>query len=171
MLAYIFAAVVALFCLGFSLKQAFQRLRDAEETVAKAAVRRQAQVDRIRRAARTTLGLAREIREAERRQRDLEAACGELEGRLLASNGIDRRLYVLDDRRTPSDLTWVVRVANPDYARRVQPDLDPAVLETWRRGRRFLVWALDERKARDKVYARFPEHKGFYIQGAARREG
>ena len=171
MLPYVFAIAIAFASLGLAMKQAFRQLAAIEETVAKAAGRRQAQVDRIRRAGRTTLDLAREIRESRRRKRSMEQACEDLEQRLAATNAAERRLYVLDDRRTPSDLTWVVRVANLEYAVRVNPDLEPSALASWKKGRRFLVWALDEKKAREKVLARYPEHKGFYIQGASRHEG
>ncbi|WP_029010715.1 hypothetical protein [Azospirillum halopraeferens] len=171
MMTFVFVAAVTLATLGIGLRQAFRRLAATEETVARAAVRKKAQVDRIRRAARTTLDLAREIRETKRRRRSVELACEELEERLAATNAAERRLYVLDDRRTPSDLSWIVRIANLEYGTRVNPGLEKTALKAWKNGRRFVVWALDERKAREKALARYPEHKGFYIQGVARHEG
>ena len=77
----------------------------------------------------------------------------------------DRRIYVLDDRRTQKDQGWLLRVVNIEYASRVNGNLTPTALDGWKRGRRFLVYALDEKKAREKVNARFPENKGFTVMG------
>jgi len=164
MIAYLFAGLVGITALCYALAQAIRRIKETEQTIAKGQARRQAQVDRIRRAGRATLALSRELRDAKRRKSAQEIACEDLEERLRASNAIDRRLYVLDDRRTQHDLGWLVKVANADYAARVNPALEAAALDTWKRGRRFLVWALDERKAREKVQARYPDHKGFAIE-------
>lgn len=68
---------------------------------------------------------------------------------------------MLDDRRTPADLGWLVTVSNADCAGRLNVALDKGAQERWKRGRRFLVWGLDERKAREKTNARYPDHKGF----------
>ncbi|WP_448206383.1 hypothetical protein [Azospirillum sp. sgz302134] len=162
-MAYVFAALVGLASLAFALVLATRQLRTAEERIANAVARKDAQVDRLRRAARGTLHQARELRDMRRRKTSIEFACEDLEQRLKASNAVDRRIYVLDDRHTPADLGWVVKVANPDYARRVNDKLDKDALERWKRGRRFLVWGLDEKKAREKINARHPESKGFTI--------
>ncbi|AWK85678.1 hypothetical protein [Azospirillum thermophilum] len=162
-MAYVFAGLVGFSALVVSLLLALRRLKTAEERIANAVSRKQAQVDRIRRAARVTLQMGRDLRDARRRRNAIELACEDLEQRLKAAGANDRRLYVLDDRRTQVDAGWVVRVANPDYAARVNATLDPFALESWKRGRRFVVWALDEKKAREKVTARFPEHKGFAL--------
>ncbi|MBP2295948.1 hypothetical protein [Azospirillum rugosum] len=161
---YIFAVLVGVASLAFALALAMRRLKTAEGRIANAVARKQTQVERLRRAARGTLQQARDLRDARRRKASIELACEDLEQRLKASNAMDRRVYVLDDRRTPADLGWVVTVANPDYAGRVNVDLDPDARERWKRGRRFLVWGLDEKKAREKTNARYPDHKGFTIR-------
>jgi len=164
MIAMLFAGLIGLTALAFGLLQAIRRLRETERMVAKAEARKAAQSERIRHAARVSLGLSRDLREARRRKTALEFACEDAEARLRAAAAIDRRVFVLDDRRTQHDLGWLVKVANADYAARVNPALEAAALDTWKRGRRFLVWALDERKAREKVQARYPDHKGFAIE-------
>lgn len=163
MIAYLFAGLVGLTALAFALLQSVKRLKETEEMVAKAEARRQAQVDRIKRVARQTLGLARDLRAARRRKATMEIACEELEERLRVLNTVDRRIFVLDDRHTQNDLGWLVRIANADYAGRVNANLEAAALDAWKRGRRYMVWALDEKKAREKVAARFPAQKGFHI--------
>lgn len=160
---FLFAALVGVASLVVALMLAMRRLKTAEERIANAVARKDAQVERIRRAAHGTLQQARELRDTRRRKTSIEFACEDLEQRLKASNAVDRRVYVLDDRRTQADLGWVVKVANPDYAARVNANLDKGALDSWRRGRRFLVWGLDEKKAREKMNARYPDQKGFTI--------
>lgn len=167
---YVFAGLIGLASLVVALLMAVRRLKETEATVEKANTRRLAQVERIKKAARTTLNLAREKEAMRRRKNAIEIACEDLEGRLAASKALDKRLYVLDDRRTQADLGWIVRVVNADYAYKVNAKIDRTALETWRRGRRFIVWALDEKKAREKVIARFQEHKGFDIVSVEKQQ-
>lgn len=162
-MAYVMAALIGLTALAFSLALAIRQLKTAEERILNAAQRKQAQVDRIRRAARGTLRQARDLRDARRRKDAIALACEDLEERLAASGTIDRRVYVLDDRRTANDVAWMVKISNPEYAARVNANLEKRALESWKRGRRFLVWGLDEKKAREKTAARYPDHKGFTI--------
>lgn len=160
---YLFSALVGVAALAVSLLSARRQLRTAEDRIANAATRKQAQVERLRRLARATLDQARELRAVRRRKETIELACEDLEQRLAAAGAVDRRVYVLDDRRTHADGGWVVTVANADYGGRVTGGLEKAALERWKKGRRFLVWGLDEKKAREKTNARYPEHKGFSV--------
>ncbi|WP_448190447.1 hypothetical protein [Azospirillum sp. sgz301742] len=169
MIAYLFAGLVGLTALAFALLQAVKRLRETEQMVAKAEARRTQQVERIKRAARQTLGLARELSAARRRKTSMEFACADLEERLRVVSAVDRRIFVLDDRHTQNDQGWLVRVSNGDYAGRVNANLERSALDSWKRGRRFLVWGLDEHKVREKVSARFPHAKGFTIQSVEPR--
>lgn len=164
MLAYLLAACVGIASLAIALTYAMKRLRETGEMLEKAATRLQAQSDRARRAARACLELRHEIRAAGRRKTNMEAACAEVEERLKAVGADRNRLLVLDDRRTQADSGWIVHIANPDYASRVNNNLDPVALDAWAKGRRYVVWALEEGKAREKVLARHPEKRGFYIQ-------
>ncbi|WP_207462535.1 hypothetical protein [Azospirillum sp. SYSU D00513] len=167
---YIFAALVGATALFFGVSRARRHLEAVEARLENAVARRQAQVDRIRRAAQATLALARAIREAKRRKESLEAACEDLDQRLQAFNALDRSLYVLDDQRTGADLGWIARLSHPDYAGRVNGALVASAQESWKRGRRILVWALDEKKAREKLLARYPDHKGFVIHSVQEQE-
>ncbi len=167
---YILAALIGMVALAVALVHATRRLKETEAMIAKANARRQAQVDRIKRVARQTLAQARELRDAKRRKTSIEFACEELEQKLKAANAADKRVFVLDDRRTQADLGWIVKLANPDYAQKVGSHVSRDTLGTWKKGRRYIVWALDEQKARDKVAARFPESKGFYVQSVKKRE-
>ncbi|CBS85670.1 hypothetical protein [Azospirillum lipoferum] len=162
---YIFAGLVGLASLSVSLLLAMRRLKTSEERIANAVSRKQAQVERIKKAARATLRQARDLRDARRRKAMAEMACEDLEQRLKSAGATDRRIYVLDDRRTQKDQGWLLRVVNIEYGARVNANLTPTALDSWKRGRRFLVWALDEKKAREKVHSRLPENKGFTVMG------
>ena len=162
---YIFAGLVGLASLSVSLLLAMRRLKTSEERIANAVSRKQAQVERIRKVARATLQQARDLRDARRRKAMAEMGCEDLEQRLKAVGAADRRIYVLDDRRTQKDQGWLLRVVNIEYGARVNATLTSTALDSWKRGRRFLVWALDEKKAREKVHSRFPENKGFTVMG------
>lgn len=170
-MVYVFAGMIGFVALVFSMVHAIKRLKETEATMAKVEARRQAQVERLKRAARGTLGQARELSAMRRRKTAIEIACQEIEERLNATRALDRRLYVLDDRRSEVEQGWIVRIVHPDYAHKVNAKLERTALETWKRGRRFLVWATDEAKARDKVQARFPPNKGFEMQSIERHEG
>lgn len=163
-MAFVFAGMVGLTALAYAMLQAVRRLRETAAMMDKAQARRQQQVERIKRAARQTLGQRRELNAAKRRRTAMEFACEELEERLRALNAVDRRIFVLDDRHTQNDLGWLVKISNTSYAERVNANLERSALDSWKRGRRFLVWGLDEHKAREKVAARFPQAKGFTIQ-------
>lgn len=165
MLPYLLAGFVGLAALMMSLIYAMKRLRESGEIIAKAAARQQMQSERVRRVAHACLELRREIAAARRRQANMEMACAETEERLKAVGVESKRMMVLDERRSKADPGWVVKVANPDYASRVNNNLESLALDAWRKGRRYVLWAADETKAREKVHARFPEARGFYIQG------
>lgn len=164
MMAFVFAGIVGTTALAFAMLQAVKRLRETAAMIDKAQARRQQQVERIKRAARQTLGLRRELTAAKRRRTAMEFACEELEERLRALSAVDRRIFVLDDRHTQNDLGWLVKISNASYAEKVNANLERSALDSWKRGRRFLVWGLDEHKAREKVAARFPHARGFTIQ-------
>ncbi|MFC5307353.1 hypothetical protein [Azospirillum picis] len=168
---YVFAALVGVASFALSLLLAMRRLKTSEERITSSVSRKQAQVERIKRIARATLQQGSDLRNARRRKAMAEMACEDLEQRLKASGSADRRVYVLDDRRTQNDHGWLLRVVNIDYASRVNAGLSRPALDSWKRGRRFLVWALDEKKAREKIHARFPENKGFAVMGSQSYSG
>lgn len=168
---YVFAALVGIASLVVSLLLAVRRLKTSEERIANAVARRQAQVERIKRVARTTLQQARDLRATHRRRNAAEMGCEDLEQRVKAAGSNDRRVYVLDDRRARADTGWILRVVNGEYASKVNANLESVALESWKRGRRILVWGLDEKKAREKLHARYPENKGFAITGVESYRG
>ncbi|MBI1208839.1 MAG: hypothetical protein GC191_16330 [Azospirillum sp.] len=118
----------------------------------------------IRALARQTFEIKREFRRAEAARDAANRECGRLAEQIKAAEAVDRRLYVLDERRTALDLSWVATISHPDYARVVQPKATPRLAKIWLEGRRFVVWALDEAKARQKIEARLPESAGYTVR-------
>lgn len=164
MLSYVLAACIAMAALAVSLSHAMKRLRETGEMLEKAVARKQSQSERVRRAARACLMMRREGAAARRRKASIEMTCHDLEQRLKTIGSERGRLLVLDDRRTKADGGWLVYISNPDYASKVNSNTDPVALDGWRKGRRYIVWAMDEAKARDKINARFPDKRGFSIE-------
>lgn len=164
MLAYALSICIGLAALAVSLGYAVKRLRETDEILERVVTRKQNQSERVRRVARACLGVRRDVAAARRRKTTMELGALDLEEKLKAAGGEGNRLIVLDDRRTKADAGWVIHVVNPEYASKVNSGVDPLAQEGWRRGRRYIVWALDEAKARDKFSARYPDKRGFQIQ-------
>lgn len=162
-LSLFFACALSALALMVSLSRATQRIQDAKGRADRFDAMKTAQSERIRKEARTTLGLKRELRAIRRRKEILEEECRLLETRLKRAAEVDHVLYVLDDRRTPADQGWVAVIANPEVLEHGNPHLNASAVASWKIGRRFIVWALDEKKAREKIAARYPDRLGFAL--------
>ncbi len=159
-----FAIVIGLICLIGGLARAARNVEAAQHRVAKLVGHKETQVDRIKRVARQTLQMRRDLRAQRHRLDMVELDCGSLEERIRHASSVDRRLYVLDDRRTPNDQTFIAVVSHGDYAHQINARARPDVVRAWYHGRRFVVWALDKPKARNKVFTRFPERSGYHLR-------
>lgn len=104
--------------------------------------------DEVERMAQDTLALREKVRQAE---------------------AVDRRLYVLDDRRSPSDHEFVAAVSHPAYQRHVQPKATDSWAAAWAAGRRYVVWAADRDRAVAKVAARLPSDHGYVVHSVMPR--
>jgi|GEM_PF-1871810 len=166
-----FAFGIGFIALIASLVRASRLIRDAQYRIERVTAAKETQVERIRKLAKATLALRREIRQAERRHTLAEEDCKSLEEKLRAEMAVDRRVYVLDDRRTPSDRTWLALIINNDLTAFANPHAPAEVIASWRAGRRFVVWALDEKKAREKILLRFSDRGGYSIRVLRERPG
>lgn len=165
---YVLAALIAVGSMAVSVLHAIKRLKESADTIAKAAARRDAATERVKRVAMLSLQLKREIAAAKRRRSTIEMACVDQEVRLKQVIASATRLLVIEEKRNRGDPGFVVKIANPDYASKVNSAATDDALDEWRKGRRFVLWAPDEQKARDKVMARYPDQRGFYIQSVER---
>jgi hypothetical protein len=163
-LEFVFAIGIGLISLAAALMRASRIIRDARGKMEKVQGLKAAQAERIRKEAKVALALRREVKRAELRHGAALEENSRLQELIQKEAAIDRRVYVLDDRRTPTDRTWLAVVVNPDVLRVANSKAPADAVESWRTGRRFVVWALDERKAREKLLLRMPERQGYHIR-------
>jgi hypothetical protein len=159
---YVILALAAV-AFGMGLVRAFHAVEEARRRVVKVTRAKRGQVDRLRRAGRSSLNLKRAIRDGKRRLEQTLLDVEEAEAAFNAAEGIDHRLFVLDDRRTKVDQSWIAALTHPDYADAINHNALPELVKSWQKGRRFLVFAVDVQKVREKVLARFPERLGYRV--------
>lgn len=165
-LAVLLAGLTAVF-LAF-MARARLKLAAERETRMRSFLRDQSAA--IRGMARQSLQLRRHIRAAtddiETLTRDFHAT----RERFKAAEAVDRRLYVLDDRRTPADQEFIASISHPTYQRHVSPKATQALAMAWMTGRRYVVWAVDKNRALDKINARLSRDQGYVISAIAHRD-
>ncbi len=168
---------LAAIAFGIGLMRAYEAVGETQRRVAKVIKTKKGQVERLRRAGRNSLNLKRAIRDAKKRKEMTRMEVEEAEETRSAAEAIDHRLFVLDDRRTKVDQSWIATMAHPDLAE-INRNTLPQAIQSWQAGRRFLVFALDAQKARDKALARYPERLGYrldsvapQIHGSAKHQG
>ncbi len=122
----------------------------------------------IRAQARETLALSRQGKRLEQQVEEFSNQCAEVKSKISSAEKVDRRIYVLDDRRTPADQVWIISLNHPNYKLHVSPDATPDLNMAWSMGRRYVVWAVDKDRALDKLQTRFPKEKGFVIKGMSK---
>ena len=119
----------------------------------------------IRTMARETLAMRRQDKRLEAQIDELAGQCQDLKAKIAEAEKVDRRIYVLDDRKTPADQSWIISLMHPNYKLHVQPEATPDLNMAWSVGRRYVVWAVDKDRALDKLNSRLPKEKGFVITG------
>lgn len=147
------------------------RLREAGEREGRLRAFMREQSNAIRAMARETLHLRRHVGKATREIESLSQDYVALKEKVKQAEGVDRRLYVLDDRRTQVDTEFIISMAHPNYKRHVSPKATAALSMAWSTGRRYVVWAVDKDRALDKINARMPKEQGYVICAVAQRDG
>ena len=117
----------------------------------------------IRQTGRETLDLKRQEKILEQSARDMAKQCSDIKEKIIEAEKIDHRVYVLDDRKTPLDQTWMATIVHQNYKANIASTVSPEINDTWRIGRRYVVWALDHDGVVAKIGARLPRDKGFSI--------
>lgn len=158
----IFAALIAIAALAFGAERALARVREAKARYKATMSRKLQQVERIRKAARITADLKRDLRSLHRQVKEMREHNERLRDEMRSLSRPENRIYVLDERRTVSDETWIVTVAAP------APEPDRP-FPPWSGNRRFQVWAVDQDSAKAKVARRFPPSGGFQIDSVTGR--
>lgn len=158
----IFIVLTAAAVMAFAIERTVARVREANARYKAAMNRRQQQVERIRKVAGESIALRREVRALHLQLEDLKVQTARLQKDMDAALRPENRLFILDERRTPMDETWIVAVAAP------APE-DGKPRPPWEGSRRFLVWAPDEATAQTKVGRRYQAAAGFLIDSIVAR--
>lgn len=159
----IFPLVASALALAGGFLRSHQHVEAARRRIEGLRRAKEVQVDRLKHAAKTSLMLKREYDRAVVRMQEIQEEISELSKKLIAARKVDRRVYVMDDRRTPNDLCWIAIVTNTHYAEHVHLQATAAAQQSWRQGRRLMIYALDANKAREKAVTRLPERLGYHI--------
>ncbi|WP_119678143.1 hypothetical protein [Indioceanicola profundi] len=159
----IFALLIALAVFGWRLERAMAQVAESKRRYRALMAKRQAQVDRLKKSALETLYLKREHRHTVATRDGLMADCDRLEAEIRHIARPANRVFVLDERRMPSDRTWLLHLSAPAG--------DAGRSAPWTGVRRFQVWAVDEEAARAKALRRFPESQGYRIAALKVVEG
>lgn len=115
-----------------------------------------------RETAGTTLSLRREERQMQQELERLTQQIEEGEHQAEREKLAEAQIYVFDERKNVGDIAYVFQINHPDFnaLARNAPD---EVVQSWRGGRRYLVWAASEKMASAKASMRFNQDKGYRV--------
>ncbi len=104
---------------------------------------------------------------------DVKREIEELEGKIKALEeaiGPDRmksrpRIYLANDRRSPSDQEYLIKVSNDRMLAATRPE---AYRNTWSGGRTYVLWASSLEAARNNADGRFPGGSHYMVESVER---
>ena len=110
----------------------------------------------------TTLALRREERQMRLELERLNLAIEEGEYAAERERAGESQIYVFDERKNMGDAAFVFPISHPDFnaLARNAPD---EVVDSWKNGRRYMVWAASEKMATAKASMRFNHDKGYRV--------
>ncbi len=116
----------------------------------------------VREQAAGTLALKREARQMEHELAELDRIIQECEQQAAHEKVADTQLYVFDERKNVGDTAFLIPISHPDFnsLARGAPE---EVTQSWKVGRRYLVWAAAEKMALAKASMRFNQDKGYRV--------
>lgn len=118
---------------------------------------------RLRQFARRSYHLKREVRKQEKREQQLAVTAERLATQLAELR--DNRSpapFILDERRTGQDRGFLTVLSHPEPTT-LNPDISDRAAASWKAGRTFIVWAVDEDRAFVKIEQRFPKERGYVL--------
>ncbi|MQP65489.1 hypothetical protein GE253_09010 [Niveispirillum sp. SYP-B3756] len=116
----------------------------------------------MREKAVVTLGLRREEMQQHRELAMLQEMIEDGETAARQEKGNDSQIYVFDERKNLGDQAFMLTISHPDFSNlaRKAPE---EVVQSWRSGRRYMVWAASEKMAGAKAGMRFNQDKGYRV--------
>jgi len=120
------------------------------------------QVASIRELAKASNVTKNKLKDSELLVIRLEAEAQSLGERVGSVKKADNRLVVLDERRLPEDLPWILAISGPGG---LLPEAKgDEGHENWTGHMRFLVWATTQPRAMHKAATRYPPSRGFKVE-------
>ncbi|MBB6249698.1 hypothetical protein [Nitrospirillum iridis] len=164
MMALLLSLLAVAVTVGIMGERAWSRVRQAKVRRRQAVTRRRDQNERIRRLARATYAMKQQRRHILLTLETLQDESARLEQEAKRLSRPENRIFVLEERRNPTDSAWIATV---EVGGTVADNALPAAVP-WQR-RRFLLWAADDTGARGRLERRFPHGSGFRITHLALR--
>lgn len=118
----------------------------------------------VRKQARLSLDLKRERQRMSDEVERMRADIASNEAIAAAQLADESLLYVYDERKMPNDQGFVVDIRHPNY-QSLSRGAPREVTDSWRQGRRYLVWASSAKLALAKTIQRFPADRGYTVSG------
>ncbi|TWB62072.1 hypothetical protein [Nitrospirillum viridazoti] len=158
MIALMLTLLAVVVTAGLTGERAWTRVSEAKARRRQALNRQREQSQRIRRLARATYSLKQQRRHIQLSMETLQDECARLEQDIKRIARPENRIFVLEERRNPTDAAWIATV---EVGGTVADSALPAAVP-WQR-RRFLLWAGDDEGARARLERRFPHGSGFRV--------
>lgn len=116
----------------------------------------------LRESARLSLALRREERDLSRDVDKMERRTAARVDRISELEETTIRTYVLDDRKSPSDFTFLTTISHSAFDK-LAPGAPAELIASWKEGRRYLLWASDKDRATSRAALRCPASKGYVV--------
>lgn len=116
----------------------------------------------MRERAKATLDLRREERAMQTELAELSGHIDSGEKTVQRKKSAESLLYVFDERRNPGDQGFILSISHARFAD-IARNPPAEVAASWAAGRRFLVWAANNKMAQAKANMRFPAEKGYVV--------
>ena len=154
MIEQLIVVVLVAAALLISVINGRHRVEDAKKRLIFLKQKERQQSQRLRKIAYRSLTLKRKLIQQHGRGQDTKAEMERMENELKRVNDPQNRIYVLEERRTASERTFLAEVTS-----RSGTDSAAAFPGT----RRFVLWAADEANARTRLARRWPAEQGFTL--------
>jgi hypothetical protein len=120
----------------------------------------------VRERAQATLALRREERQMEVELEELDRSITDGEATAEREKRAETQLYVFDERKNLGDQAFLLTISHSDF-NNLAKHAPPEICQSWRTGRRYMVWAASEKMAMAKATMRFNQDKGYRVSDLA----
>lgn len=124
----------------------------------------------VRERAAATLALRREERQMRDELVRLNSQIDQGEVQAEHDKSMEAQIYVFDERKNVGDMAFVLSITHPDF-NNLARNAPEEVTQSWKSGRRYMVWAASEKMAMAKAGMRFNQDKGYRVGAIAPFEG